>query len=94
MQNTEFFGLIAMKNELMISEAEIKEFIQLTNKKIDLISSDKKNDTMTGTTDKAMKGKLIKTQNLGLDRIAFVCSQKNIPLNVKLMSPFLLITIM
>jgi hypothetical protein len=94
LQNTEFFGFIAIKNELMISEAEIKEFIQLTNKKIDLISSDTKNDTMKGTTDNAMKGKLIKNQNLGLDRIAFVCNQKNIPVNVKLMSPFLLITIM
>lgn len=93
MQNTEFFGLKAIKNELMISEAEIKEFIQLTNKKIDLISPGKKNDTMKGTTDNAMKGKLIKNPNLGLDRIAFVCSQKNTPLNVKLMSPFLLTTI-
>jgi hypothetical protein len=78
----------------MISEAEINKFIQLTNKKMDLIYSDTKNDAMTGTTDKAMKGRLIKTQNLGLDRTAFVCSQKNIPLNVKLMSPLLFITIM
>ncbi|KOP83898.1 hypothetical protein AMS60_02475 [Bacillus sp. FJAT-21945] len=78
----------------MISEPEITAFIQLTNNKIDLISSDKKNDAMAGTTDKTMRGKLIKTQNLGFDRIALVCSQKNIPLNVKLMSPFLFMTMM
>ncbi|WP_342668511.1 hypothetical protein [Cytobacillus solani] len=69
-------------------------FIQLTNNKIYLRSQDRKNDAMAGTTDKTMRGKLIKTQNLGLDRIAFVCSQKKMPLNVKLISPFLIMTMM
>ena len=94
MQNTEFLGFTAIKNELIISEAEISVFIQLTNKKMDLRSPDKKNDTIKGTTDNPRKGKLIKSQNLGLDRMAFVCSQKKIPLNVKLMSPCLFMTMM
>jgi len=94
LQNTEFLGLIAINNELIISEAEISVLIQLTNKKMDFISPDKKNDTIKGTTDNPRKGKLIKSQNLDLDRMAFVCSQKKIPLNVKLMSPFLFMTMM
>ncbi|EOP10806.1 hypothetical protein KQ3_01835 [Bacillus cereus B5-2] len=67
-------------------------FIQHINNKIDLIFPDTKKDIMAGTTDNAITGKLIKTQNLILDKVAFVFSQKNIPLNVKLISPFLLIT--
>lgn len=67
-------------------------FIQHINNKIDLIFPDAKKDIMAGTTDNAITGKLIKTQNLILDKVAFVFSQKNIPLNVKLISPFLLIT--
>jgi hypothetical protein len=90
----EFFGFIAIKNELMMSEPEITVLIQLTNNKIDLRSPVKKHDTMAGTTDNARRGKLIKTQNLGLDRIVFVWSQKNMPLNVKLISPFLIMTMM
>lgn len=48
---------------------------------------------MAGITVNPIKGKLIKSQNLVLDRIAFVLSQKNIPLKVKLISPFLFIVI-
>lgn len=76
----------------MISAEEITEFIQHTNNKIDWIFPDTQNDIMPGTTDNTRKGKLIKTKNLDLDKIAFVCSQKNIPLNVKLISPFLFMT--
>ena len=67
-------------------------FIQHINNKIDLIFPDTYNDTIAGTTDSTIIGKLIKIQNLILDKIAFVFSQKNIPLNVKLTSPFLLMT--
>lgn len=67
-------------------------FIQHINNKIDLIFPDTKNDIMAGTTDNTIIGKLIKTQNLFLDKTAFVFSQKNLLLNVKLISPFLLIT--
>lgn len=68
-------------------------FIQHTNNKIDLIFPDTYNDTIAGTTDSTIMGRLIKIQNLVLDKIAFVFSQKNIPLHVKLISPFLFITI-
>jgi hypothetical protein len=47
---------------------------------------------MKGTVDKTIKGKLIKIQNLALERMAFVLIQKNIPLKVRLISPFLFIT--
>lgn len=67
-------------------------FIQHINNKIDLIFPDTKKDITAGTIDNTITGKLIKTQNLILDKVAFVFSQKNIPLNVKLISPFLLIT--
>lgn len=67
-------------------------FIQHINNKIDLIFPDTKNDIMAGTTDNTIIGKLIKTQNLVLDKTAFVFSPKNLLLNVKLISPFLLIT--
>lgn len=67
-------------------------FIQHINNKIDLIFPDTKNDIKAGTTDNTIIGKLIKTQNLFLDKTAFVFSQKNLLLNVKLISPFLLIT--
>lgn len=67
-------------------------FIQHINNKIDLIFPDTKNDIMAGTTDNAIIGKLIKTQNLVLDKTAFVFNQKNLLLNVKLISPCLLIT--
>lgn len=83
-----FFGLMAIKNELMMSEPEITAFIQLTNNKIDLRSPVKKHVAMAGTTDNTRRGKLIKSQNLGLDRNAFVWSQKKMPLNVKRISPF------
>lgn len=85
---------MAINNEFMISEEEIIEFIQPINNKINLISPDTKNDIVTGTKDKAMNGRLIKIQNLILDNTAFVCIQKNVPLNVKLISPFLFITMM
>ncbi|GAB6459345.1 hypothetical protein bcgnr5371_13320 [Bacillus cereus] len=78
---------------MYISEAEIIEFIQHTNNKIDLILPDTKDDIMAGMTDSTIIGKLIKVQNLALDRIAFVFSQKNIPLRVKLISPLLFMTI-
>ncbi len=42
----------------------------------DLIFPDTKNDIMAGTTDNTIIGKLIKTQNLVLDKTAFVFSQK------------------
>jgi hypothetical protein len=58
----------------------------------DLISPDTKNEIIAGITDNTIKGKLIKTQNLFLERIAFVLSQKYRPLNVKLISPLLFIT--
>lgn len=67
-------------------------FIQHINNKIDLIFPDTKNDIMAGTTDNTIIGKLIKTQNLVLDKTTFVFNQKNLLLNVKLISPFLLIT--
>lgn len=67
-------------------------FIQHINNKINLIFPDTKNDIMAGTTDNTIIGKLIKIQNLVLDKTAFVFNQKNILLNVKLISPFLLIT--
>ncbi|AHA72036.1 hypothetical protein YBT1518_14340 [Bacillus thuringiensis YBT-1518] len=67
-------------------------FIQHINNKIDLIFPDTKNDIIAGTTDNTIIGKLIKTQNLFLDKTAFVFSQKNLLLNVKLISPFLFIT--
>lgn len=76
----------------MISEAEIHKLIQLINNNTDLIFPDTYNETMAGTTDNAMRGRLIKIQNLILDKTAFVCSQKNVPRNVKLISPFLFIT--
>jgi len=85
--------LIAINKELYMSEAEIIAFIQHTNNKIDLILPDTKDDIMAGMTDSTRIGKLIKIQNLALDRIAFVFSQKNIPLQVKLISPLLFITI-
>ncbi|BCD29578.1 hypothetical protein BC30102_2614 [Bacillus cereus] len=69
-------------------------FIQHTNNKIDLIFPDTKDDIMAGTTDNTIIGKLIKIQNRVLDRSAFVFSQKNIPLQVRLISPILFITIM
>lgn len=67
-------------------------FIQHINNKIDLIFPDTKNDIMAGTTDNTIIGKLIKTQNLVLDKTAFVFNQKNLLLNVKLISSCLLIT--
>lgn len=67
-------------------------FIQHINNKIDLIFPDTKNDIIAGTTDNIIIGKLIKTQNLVLDKTAFVFNQKNLLLNVKLISPFLFIT--
>jgi len=73
---------------------EIKVFIQLTNNKMLFISSDDTNDKMNGNIDNVTKGRLINTQNLALDKIASVCIQKNMPLNVKLISPFLIITMM
>ncbi len=85
--------MIAINKELYMSEAEIIAFIQHTNNKIDLILPDTKDDIMAGMTDSTRIGKLIKIQNLALDRIAFVFSQKNIPLQVKLISPLLFITI-
>ncbi len=69
-------------------------FIQHINNKIDLIFPDTKDDIMAGTTDNTIIGKLIKIQNLALDKIAFVFNQKNIPLQVRLISPILFITIM
>ena len=83
---------MAINNEFMISEEEINKFIQLINSKIDLIFPDTKNETITGITDNAMRGRLIKSQNLVLDKIAFVFIQKNAPWNVKLISPLLRIT--
>ncbi len=85
--------MIAINKELYMSEAEIIAFIKHTNNKIDLILPDTKDDIMAGMTDSTRIGKLIKIQNLALDRIAFVFSQKNIPLQVKLISPLLFITI-
>ncbi len=67
-------------------------FNQHINNMIDLIFPDTKNDITAGTTDNTTMGRLIKIQNLILDKIAFVFNQKNIPLNVKLTSPFLLMT--
>ena len=81
-------------NYIYISEAEIIAFIQHTNNKIDLILPDTKDDIMAGITDSTIIDKLIKIQNFALDRIAFVFSQKNIPLQVRLISPILFITIM
>lgn len=52
-------------------------FIQHINNKIDLIFPDTKNDIMAGTTDNTIIGKLIKTQNLVLDKTAFVFSPKS-----------------
>ena len=66
-------------------------FIQHINNKIDLIFPDTKNDIMAGTTDNTIIGKLIKTQNLVLDKTAFVFSPKIFLLNVKLISPFYLL---
>ncbi|MDW9210628.1 hypothetical protein BTTOUR_17980 [Bacillus thuringiensis serovar toumanoffi] len=66
-------------------------FIQHINNKIDLIFPDTKNDIMAGTTDNTIIGKLIKTQNLVLDKTAFVFSQKKLLLNVKLISLFYLL---
>lgn len=57
----------------------------------DLIFPDTKNDIMAGTTDNTIIGKLIKTQNLVLDKTAFVFSQKKLLLNVKLISLFYLL---
>lgn len=57
-----------------------------------LLSPDTKNEVIAGITDNTIKGKLIKTKNLFLERIAFVLSQKYIPLKVKLISPLLFIT--
>lgn len=51
-------------------------FIQHINNKIDLIFPDTKNEIMAGTTDNTIIGKLIKTQNLVLDKTAFVFNQK------------------
>ena len=65
-------------------------FNQHINNMIDLIFPDTKNDITAGTTDNTTMGRLIKIQNLILDKIAFVFNQKNIPLNVKLTSPFYL----
>lgn len=56
-------------------------FIQHINNKIDLIFPDTKNDIMAGTTDNTIIGKLIKTQNLVLDKTAFVFSPKNLLLS-------------
>ncbi len=85
--------MIAINKELYMSEAEIIAFIQHTNNKIDLKLPDTKDDIMPGMTDSTIIGKLIKIQKRVLDRIAFVFSQKNIPLQVKLISPILFITI-
>ncbi|AOM11180.1 hypothetical protein BTI247_27910 [Bacillus thuringiensis Bt18247] len=63
-------------------------FIQHIYNKIDLIFPDTKNEIMAGTTDNTIIGKLIKIQNLVLDKTAFVFNQKNLLLNVKLISPF------
>lgn len=89
-----FFGLVAINNELTISEPEINALIQLTNNKMDCKSLGVNNDMMAGTPDNTIKGEVIKNQNLVFDRTAFVCSQKNMPLKVKLISPlFLMMTI-
>ncbi len=79
---------MAIKNELMISEAEMTALIQLTNTMIGLILLGTYKAIMAGITDNTIKGKLIKNQNLDLDKTALVFSQKN-PLKVKLISPFL-----
>lgn len=67
---------MAINNEFMMSEEEIIKFIQLINNKIDFIFPDSKNEAMAGITDNTMKGRLIKSQNLILDKTAFVCIQK------------------
>jgi hypothetical protein len=73
---------------LIISEEEIHKFIQLTNSRMDLIFPDTKKVATAGVTDNTMRGKLIKIQNHVLDRTASVCSQKNIPRNVRLILSF------
>lgn len=85
-----FFGLMAIKMELIISDPEMNALIQLINNKMDWKSPEVNNDRAAGITVKTRKGEVIKNQNLVFDRIAFVCSQKKIPLNVKLISPFFL----
>jgi len=85
---------MAIKKELIISAAEINKLIQLIINKVDLIFPDAKNENKAGTTDNTIKGKLIKIQNLVLDKMASVCSQKNTPRNVKLIFPFLFMTMM
>lgn len=44
---------------------------------------------IAGTIDNMISGRLMNNQNLFLDRGAFVLSQKNMPLKVKLISPSL-----
>jgi hypothetical protein len=73
---------------LIISEEEIHKFIQLTNSRMNLIFPDTKKVATAGVTDNTMRGKLIKIQNQVLDRTASVCSQKNIPRNIKLILSF------
>jgi hypothetical protein len=46
-------------------------------------------EAKAGTIDTIISGRLMNHQNLFLDREAFVLSQKNMPLKVKLISPSL-----
>lgn len=55
-------------------------FIQHINNKINLIFPDTKKEITAVNTNNTIIGKLIKTQSLILDKVAFVFSQKNIPL--------------
>ena len=65
-----------IKNEFTISEAEMIKLNQLINNKSALRSPVTKNEAIAGIHVKPIKGKLIKIQNLFLERTAFVWSQK------------------
>ena len=77
-----------IKKVLIISELDKNVLTQLIYSNTAFTSFVTKNEIRNGSTDKVKKGKLINVKNLPFCKGAFVCSQKKVPRNVRLMSPF------